>query len=161
MNTRLAARAANGLSRRAIGSLLILFAAVPLESAIPSMAAEQAMLAIKGYDPVAYFTDGKPEQGSPEFEYQWDGHRYRFSSERHRELFKADPAHYAPQFGNLCAMALSKAEIVVADPENWLVSDGKLYVFGKPAPAGPALFEQDLAGNIARAKQNWTIVLQH
>ena len=47
-----------------------------------------------------------------------------------------------------------KGEIVVANPENWLISDGKLYVFGKPAPSGPACFQQDLAANIAKANQN-------
>src|SRR6266446_4122172 len=71
---------------------------------------------------------------------------------------KADPARYAPQFGNFCAMALSKGEIVVADPENWLISDGKLYVFGKAAPAGPALFQQNLAENMAKANQNRPIL---
>ena len=72
----------------------------------------------------------------------------------HRELFKADPVRYAPQFGNFCAMALAKGQIVVANPENWLISDGKLYVFGRPAPAGPVLFQKDLAGNITKANQN-------
>ena len=115
-------------------------------------------LAIKGYDPVAYFTDGKPTAGVSTIEYEWDEHLWRFSSAEHRELFKADPVRYAPQFGNFCAMALSKGEIVVADPENWLVSDGKLYVFGKPAPAGPALFQQHLADNIAKASQNRPIL---
>jgi hypothetical protein len=115
-------------------------------------------LAIKGYDPVAYFTDGKPVHGLPEFEHVWDERRYRFASAVHRDAFKADPVRYAPQFGNYCAMALSKGEIVVADPENWLVSDGKLYVFGKPAPAGPALFQKDLAGNILKANQNRSIL---
>jgi hypothetical protein len=55
-------------------------------------------------------------------------------------------------------MALSKGEIVVADPENWLISDGKLYVFGQPALAGPALFQQNLAENIAKANQNRPIL---
>jgi len=94
----------------------------------------------------------------PAIEYEWDEHLWRFSSAEHRELFKADPVRYAPQFGNFCAMALSKGEIVVADPENWLISDSKLYVFGKPAPAGPALFQQHLADNIAKASQNRTIL---
>ena len=110
------------------------------------VAAEDVPLAIKGYDPVAYFTDGKPTHGLPEIEYEWDEHRYRFASAEHRELFKADPVRYAPQFGNFCAMALAKGEVVVANPENWLISDGKLYVFGKPAPIGPGMFQQDLAG---------------
>jgi len=122
------------------------------------MAAETAPLALKGYDPIAYFTVGKPVRGSPEIEYEWDERRYRFSRAEHRELFKADPVRYAPQFANFCAMALSLGELVEADPENWLVSDGKLYIFGKPA--GPALFRQDVAGNVAKAKQNRALIKQ-
>ena len=126
-------------------------------AASPALAAE-APLAIKGYDPVAYFTDGKPTQGLPEIEYAWDEHRWRFASLDHRERFKADPVRYAPQFGNFCAMALSKGEVVVADPENWLISDDKLYVFGKPAPAGPVLFQQNLPENIDKANRNRAIL---
>ena len=55
-------------------------------------------------------------------------------------------------------MALSKGEIVVANPENWLINDGKLYVFGKPAPAGPVLFQQNLAENITKANGNRSIL---
>jgi YHS domain-containing protein len=146
------------LSRRHAVRLMVLVAASLLATATPSAAAPGDPLAIKGYDPVAYFTLGKPTRGLPEVEYEWAAHRYRFSSAEHRELFKADPARYAPQFGDFCAMALSKGEIVVADPENWLISDGKLYVFGKPAPAGPAMFQKDLAGNIARANQNRSLL---
>jgi len=145
-----------------------MFASMPLERrfllALPwlllctARAGDTAPLAIKGYDPVAYFTDGKPTLGLASIEHEWDGRIYRFASAEHRDRFKADPARYAPQFGNFCAMALSMGQVVVADPENWLVSDGKLYVFGKPAPAGPALFQKDLAGNIAKANQSRAIL---
>jgi YHS domain-containing protein len=118
----------------------------------PVRAVAGERLAIRGYDPVAYFTDGKPVQGSPEIEYVWDGQRYRFTTAAHRDLFKADPVRYAPQFADFCAMSLTKGELVVADPENWLVSDGKLYLFGKSD--GPALFRQNLTGNIERAHEN-------
>jgi len=145
------------LSRRRAFHLVLLVAALPLVTSIASAAAD-APLAIQGYDPVAYFTDGKPTRGTPEFEYQWDEHRYRFASAQHRDLFKADPVHYAPQFGNYCAMALALGKIVVANPEHWLVTDNKLYVFGSPAPKGPELFEKDLAGNISKANQNRPIL---
>ncbi len=94
----------------------------------------------------------------PEFEYEWDEHRYHFASATHRELFKADPVRYGPQFGNYCATALALGKVVVANPENWLVSDNKLYVFGSPAPKGPALFQKDLAGNVSKANQNRSIL---
>ena len=115
-------------------------------------------LAIKGYDPVAYFTDGKPTPGLVDVEYVWDERRYRFSSLEHRDIFRADPVRYAPQFGNFCAMALANGEVVVANPENWLISDGRLYIFGKSAPFGPVLFQEDLKVNIIKANQNRTIL---
>jgi hypothetical protein len=147
----------HNLSRRSASRLLLLVATMSLVAPIPAFAVESP-LAIQGYDPVAYFTDGKPTRGLPEFEYQWDEHRYRFASAQHRDLFKADPVHYAPQFGNYCAMALALGKIVVANPENWLVSDNKLYVFGSPAPKGPELFQKDIAGNISKANQNRSIL---
>jgi hypothetical protein len=145
-------------SRRAavVGLLFLATAATIVTAASPAVA--EALLAIKGYDPVAYFTDGKPTPGRPELKYEWDEHIWRFATADHRDLFKADPVRYAPQFGNYCAMALSKGEVVVANPENWLISDGKLFVFGKPAPAGPVLFKQHLEENIAKADQNRSIL---
>src|SRR5215475_7221813 len=120
MNTR--------LSRRAAVGLIAMTAASPLLAS--TVHAEDTVLAIKGYDPVAYFTDGHPVRGLPDFEYVWDEHIYRFANADHLKMFKADPVHYAPQFGNFCAMALAKNQVLVANPENWLVSNGKLYVFG-------------------------------
>ncbi len=98
----------HNLSRRNAIRLVLLVAASPLATSLPSAAAEKVPLAIKGYDPVAYFTVGKPARGLPEIEYEWDEHRYRFSRAEHRELFKADPVRYAPQFANFCAMALTR-----------------------------------------------------
>src|SRR5262245_19516889 len=114
--------------------LSALVAVLPLGTSLPTVAAQPVPLAIKGYDPVAYFAVGKPVRGLPEIEYEWNGYRYRFSRAEHRELFKADPKHYAPQFENYCAMALAKGALVEADPENWLINEGKLYIFGKPGP---------------------------
>jgi hypothetical protein len=147
----------NNLSRRIALRLSLLAAILSFAEPYPSYAMDMP-LAIQGYDPVAYFTDGKPVRGAPEFEYQWDEHTYRFASAQHRDLFKAEPVHYAPQFGNYCAMALALGKIVKADPENWLISDNKLYVFGSPAPKGPELFQKDLAGNIVKANQNRSIL---
>lgn len=56
-------------------------------------------VAIKGYDTVAYFTLGEPTEGSPEFEYEWKGAKWRFANAADLEMFKADPERYAPQYG--------------------------------------------------------------
>ena len=146
------------LSRRNALFLTAVAVALPLVGVTSPADARDVPLAIKGYDPVAYFTDGKPVQGKAEFEFEWDDHRWRFASADHRDLFEASPVRYAPQFGNYCAMALALNQVVVADPENWLISDGKLYVFGKPAPAGPELFKKDLAGNVSKANDNRAIL---
>jgi YHS domain-containing protein len=56
-------------------------------------------LAIKGYDTVAYFTDGKPVKGKSDYEYKWQGARWRFANQEHLDMFKSDPQRYAPQYG--------------------------------------------------------------
>jgi YHS domain-containing protein len=149
----------NSSRRRVDRAFVFLAAALLLATARLSGAAENYPLAIKGYDPVAYFTLARPTPGLPSLEYEWDEHRYRFSSEENLELFKADPARYAPQFAQFCAMALSKGEIVEANPQFWLVVDNNLYIFGKPT--GPALFQQNLAENVARANRNRALIADH
>jgi hypothetical protein len=120
------------------------------------VAAAELPLAIQGYDPVAYFQVERATRGDPRFEYQWDERRWRFANPRHRELFKADPVRYAPQFANYCAVALSRGEVKAANPEYWLISDGKLYLFGKSA--GPELFRRDLPRNLEKANQNRPLI---
>jgi hypothetical protein len=144
--------------RDALYAALLLVVSPTLKAASQLMAAELRPLAIKGYDPVAYFTIGMPTRGLPDIEYEWDEHRYRFARPEHRELFKADPVRFAPQFGEFCAMALALGERDEANPEYWLISDGKLYIFGSPPPLGPVLFQQDLARNVAKANQNRPLI---
>jgi hypothetical protein len=148
----------HNLSHRNAVRLVLLVASSSFATSIPSVAAESVPLAIKGYDPVAYFTVGSPVRGLPKIEYEWDEHRYRFSRSEHRELFKADPVRYAPQFAGLCAISLSRGAIVEANPEYWLISEDKLYIFG--GPAGPKHFQQDLARNIAKANENRVLILK-
>jgi hypothetical protein len=125
---------------------------IPIVGSVTMAGAPPRTLAIKGYDPVAYFTLQRATPGSPKFEYQWDEHLWRFASAEHRELFKTDPVRYAPQFSNFCAVALSRGELHEANPEYWLISDGRLYLFGKSA--GPELFRQDLSRSVERANNN-------
>jgi YHS domain-containing protein len=115
-------------------------------------AADPAPIAIKGYDPVAYFALQRATPGVAQFEYERDEHRWQFANAQHRDLFKADPVHYAPQFANFCAVALARGEVREANPEYWLISDGKLYLFGKSI--GPDLFRKDLRHNIERANEH-------
>ena len=124
---------------------------LPVMAAAPE-ASSSLRLGIKGYDPVAYFTLQRATPGQAQFEYSWDEHVWRFASAEHLELFKANPVHYAPQFANFCAVALARGEVREANPEYWLISDGKLYLFGKSY--GPDLFRKDLGQNVERARHN-------
>ena len=118
----------------------------------PAFAQAKVSLAIRGFDPVAYFTDGRPMRGLPTIAHVWDEHVYHFVSVEHRDLFKADPVHYAPQFAGFCGMALTRAELDDGDPENWLVRDDKLFLFGKAF--GPGLFQQGFDANVDKAGGN-------
>ena len=116
-------------------------------------AGAEERLAIKGYDPVAYFTLGKATPGDPRYEYAWDGLVYRFASAEHRDLFKGDPERYAPQYGNLCTAALSRGFRVISDPLNWTIQNGRLHLFGKPV--GPEIMARDAVAMKARADGNF------
>jgi hypothetical protein len=87
-------------------------------------------LAIRGYDPVAYFTRGKAVEGSKEINWMVSGITYRFSTTQNRDLFKADPGKYEPQYGGWCAYAMgASGDKVEVDPETFKITNGKLFLF--------------------------------
>ena len=110
-------------------------------------------LGLKGYDPVAYFTLGAATPGVATYELVWDGVRYRFANARHREMFRANPESYAPQFGGQCAMNMANGNRRESDPTIWMISNGRLYVFA--SAAGSERFRQDAEANASRAATNW------
>jgi YHS domain-containing protein len=110
-------------------------------------------LALSGYDPVSYFTEGHPEKGSAEYSATFDDATYWFKSAEHRMLFVNDPDHYAPQFGGHCTIMVSRGEKYEADPEAWTIADGKLYVFSDKK--GVPFFEQQTASIVEKAAKNW------
>jgi YHS domain len=60
-------------------------------------------IAVGGYDPVAFFTDGKPTPGDPGVTSTYKGATYLFASKAHKAQFEANPEEYVPQFGGFCA----------------------------------------------------------
>lgn len=135
---------------------VLLAAGAAVALAIPARAQSDPAawrLALQGYDPVAYFLDGRPTRGSTAYAILWDDARWHFASLRNLELFRADPDRYAPQFGASCAMRMSLGERVEPDPNNWLIQDGRLFVFA--SSRGPATFAAD-ASRKAMADENWT-----
>ena len=108
-------------------------------------------VAIKGYDPVAYFTEGRPVKGVASISYDFDDNRYLFSSAKNRELFAANPDRYAPQFHGLCAAGLADGRIVEPDPTAFVIREGKLYLF--QGQRGVQRVEQD-ASLLTKAREN-------
>jgi len=96
--------------------------------AIAPVNADRHGVAIEGYDPVAYFDQGKPVEGSPEYTVDWHGATWRFASAEHRDAFAADPDTYAPQYGGYCAYAVSEGSTADIDPAAWTIRAGKLYL---------------------------------
>ena len=108
-------------------------------------------LAIDGYDPVAYFTLSKAVEGNKQYSYKWDGDTWLFISEKHRDMFISNPVKYAPQFNGFCANGLSDGHVIDADPTNWRIIDGKLYLFF--SDYGRDQWEGDVKFLIQRARE--------
>ena len=114
-------------------------------------------VAIKGYDPVAYFTDRKPVKGSREFEYVWMGARWHFSNAEHRDLFIKNTEKYAPKYGGYCAYAVSQGT-TADDPEAWNIVDGRLYL--NLSKKIKDKWSKDVPGYIKKADENWPKILK-
>ena len=115
-------------------------------------------VAIKGYDPVAYFTDRRTIKGMPEFKYVWKGAEWRFASSDHIEMFKKDPEKYAPRYGGYCAYAVSQGKTADIDPDAWAIYNGKLYLnLDKDVQK---LWQKDIQEYIRRADINWPRMLR-
>ncbi len=110
-------------------------------------------LAIKGYDTVAYFTKGNPTKGSNKYTASYKNTIYYFSSSENRDLFRASPAKYAPQFGGFCAYGVTKGRKFDTDPTAWKIVDGKLYL--NLNHDVKKIWAEDVPGYITTAFDTW------
>ena len=108
---------------------------------------------LKGADVVAYFTQGRYVQGSPQHSSRYQDISFRFASAEHKALFDAAPQKYLPQYGGFCANGIVYAIPWGGDADTWRIVDGKLYIFG--GQGSKDAFELDVAGNVTRADQYW------
>lgn len=114
---------------------------------------KQNGVAIKGTDPVAYFTQSKAVKGSASFTHNWNGVTWHFSSAANRNLFAANPTRYAPQYGGYCAWAISQGYTADIDPNAWKIVDGKLYL--NLSRNIQSRWERDIPGFISKGNLNW------
>jgi len=138
-----------------LGLMALVFVPLAFAAESPVFATEDG--AIRGYDPVAYFTVGEPIQGSEQFTASWQGATFKFASAANLELFKADPAAYAPQYGGYCAYAVAKGATAGTVPDAWTIVEGKLYL--NYSLAVQQRWRKDIPGHIKAADRNWPAVL--
>lgn len=105
------------------------FAAPPINTLTnSSLFARETGIAILGYDTVSYFTEGKPVKGKDEFATEWMGAKWKFSSQKNLDMFKAEPTKYAPQYGGYCAYGVANDSLVKIEANQFSIIDGKLYL---------------------------------
>ena len=110
-------------------------------------------VALEGYDPLSYFTDGKPAQGDPKIEATFNGALYHFVSQQHREAFEKAPTKYVPAYGGYCGYAASIGKVRPANPLLWSIVDGQLIV--QHTPGAVELWNKNVTGNKAKADKFW------
>lgn len=142
-----------------------LFALIVLALALPALAQTKTLLnldragvAIQGYDPVAFFTEGKPVKGSNQFVSRHGGAIYQFDSAEHKAAFDKDPAKYEPAFGGYCAYGVSRNKLVKVDVDAFQIIDGRLILQYSKGVRDD--FNEDQQGNLAKAEKNWVSLLE-
>jgi len=145
---------------RAFALLWILASALPIAAATTEhiVTDRNSGLAIHGFDPVGYFTDGAPTLGKGEYEYRYAGVVWRFRNPGNRSAFAADPEVYMPRYGGYDPVGIGRGVPVAGDPRHWIIIDNRLYLF--QSPENKAIFSVDNAGVVSAADEHWPAV-QH
>lgn len=139
--------------RYSILAFALLFFAQMSQALDPVYASRIAKVAINGYDPVAYFSEGAAFKGKKEFQYKWKGVNWRFYTEDNMNRFSQDPEAYEPQFGGYCAYAVGLGKSASSDPSQFTIVDGKLYLNYNSKTK--TLWRQDHEKLIAQGNEVW------
>ena len=111
---------------------------------------------LRGFDPVAYFTQGSPTEGSAAFTAEHGGATYRFASAANRELFLADPERYVPAYGGYCALGTAMGRKFDGDPQLWRIVEDRLFL--NVHAAAQERWLSDTSGYIVTADNNWPLI---
>ncbi len=115
-------------------------------------------VAIMGYDPVAYFTLGKPTKGSKNYQASWAGSTYRFSNAEHLKLFQDDADACVPSYGGYCAFGMRYGNRSRIDPNIWEIVDGRLHLLLNRGTM--VMWKRKTKENIEIADENWRQLVQ-
>ncbi|GAB4032364.1 YHS domain-containing (seleno)protein [Spirosoma gilvum] len=136
--------------------LIIIFASITTVRAQQSPVFAPGGKALRGYDPVAYFIEGKPVMGDSAISYAYQGANWYFASAQNRDTFKADPEKYTPQYGGYCAYGTSQGHKAPTEPDAWTIENGKLYFnYNKKVQT---LWNKDRPDHIRKADTNWPLL---
>ena len=136
-------------------ALLILAFTLPALAVEPIF--QKSGLAIRGYDPVAYFELGEARRGDRAWSHEFNDATWLFATREHRDRFAAMPERYLPAYGGYCAWAVSRGDTAPIDPEAWRIVDERLYL--NYSASIQKKWERDVPGNIAKADANWPELL--
>ncbi len=129
---------------------------------LPALAAKEPVFstgdgAIRGYDPVAYFSEGRPVKGRSDISHSWNGATWHFSSEQNRTTFVSAPDKYAPAYGGYCAYAVANGYTATTDPDAWSIVNGRLYL--NYSQGVKKRWEKNISGYIKSGDANWPGIL--
>ena len=136
--------------------LFILAQCTPSRTRQPEVFAP-AGVAINGYDPVGYFVEDQPVNGSEEYAYTWKDATWYFATKENLETFKSNPEKYAPQYGGYCAYGAYEDHTAPTEPDTWTIVDGKLYLNYNIEVRD--LWRQNPVEHIKVADKNWPGIL--
>ncbi len=147
--------------RLPVAAALLALLTIPTPAAAaedPVFTTTLSNVAIRGYDPVVYFTEAEPVEGSSDHTYEWNGAEWRFASAENRDRFAEDPERWAPQYGGYCAWAVSRGYTASTDPEAWTVVGDRLFL--NYSLSVMSQWQEDRDANIEKADENWPGVLE-
>ena len=139
--------------KSALLGLALLFSGVAANAANVAIDVNENSVTLAGHDVVAYFTENKPVEGSPEYSAVYNDAIYQFSNAANRDAFKANPVKYAPKYGGFCAYGTALGKKFAVDGQAFKVVDGVLYVQKNLEVYD--VWKQDIPGNITKAESNW------
>ncbi|TAD85738.1 MAG: YHS domain protein [Bacteroidetes bacterium] len=132
-------------------AIAITFSLITLAQKSPVFATDG--IAIRGYDPVAFFKSSEAQKGAEVHEYSWQGAKWRFATAANRDSFALNPEKYAPQYGGYCAFGCMQGHKAPTQVDTWTILDGKLYFnYNQKVKE---LWSKDKKGYIAKADEQW------
>jgi YHS domain-containing protein len=139
----------------ATGLMIGIHAAAPAGAAITDriVADPHTGLALYGFDPVGYFTDGGPVMGRTDLEYSFAGAIWRFRNEGNRAAFTDHPDVYMPRYGGYDSVSIGRGLAIPGHPDLWIMVESHVYLFA--SPASREAFAADPPGKIAAASAKW------